>query len=209
MRYGVTHKEQSRARILDAAARQFRLQGVDAVRVIDVMELAGLTHGGFYKHFADKVQLLQEAIATALDEVVARIIAMTAGKPRAQALEMVISYYLSEDHVRHPDLGCALAALGSEMARMPARIQREVSKALLAYADRLSYLLPGADQEQRMAAFLVLFPAMAGCIMTARTLTDRKKQSQLLAGARHFFIQTFCQNAFSMEPTSEQRVISK
>jgi TetR/AcrR family transcriptional repressor of nem operon len=81
----------------------------------------------------------------------------------------------------HPDLGCALAALGTEMARMAPDTKAAVSKALDAYADRLSYLMPGKTRAQRQAAFLVLFPSMAGCIMTARAHADRECQLQILA----------------------------
>src|SRR5215207_330722 len=156
MRYAPDHKDDSHTRIVDAAAAKYRAGGT-GVRVADIMAAAGLTHGGFYKHFADKDQLLHEAIATAVDEVTDRVEALTAGMARAQALEAVIDYYLSEQHMRRPDLGCALAALGSDMARMTSPMKREVTKALDAYVDRLSYLMPGDTDQERRAAFLVLF----------------------------------------------------
>jgi len=192
MRYAIKHKEESRNRILEAAARQFRQYGSETVRVSDVMNAAGLTHGGFYKHFSDKNQLLHEAIATALANLSKEISAMTQGKPRVAALRQVINFYLSEDHLRHPDLGCALAAMGTEIARMPPAIKHEVSKALDAYADRVSYLMPGRNKEEQRNAFLILFPAMAGCIMTARSLTKKAEQRKLLALGRAYFTHSFC-----------------
>jgi TetR/AcrR family transcriptional repressor of nem operon len=113
MRYAAKHKVESRNRILKAAAKQFRTYGSETVRVSDVMKAAGLTHGGFYKHFSDKNQLLHEAIATALAQVSEQIAELTRGKSRVAALRQVIDFYLSEDHMRHPDLGCALAAMGT------------------------------------------------------------------------------------------------
>jgi len=198
MRYPVKHKEESRTRILQAAARQFRAEGAEAVRVSDVMEAAGLTHGGFYKHFTNKDHLLQEAVRAALDSVSDRIAAMTASKPRAEALTEVIAFYLSEEHMRHPDLGCALAALGTEMARFSPTMKREVSKALDMYADRLSYLMPGSSETKRKAAFRVLFPSMAGCLMTARAYSSRSVQQQILAGGRAFFTSAFCSTCLPM-----------
>lgn len=195
MRYDANHKEQSRAKILDAAARKFRGKGTEVVRVADVMRAAGMTHGGFYRHFADKDQLLREAIATALDQLSSHITDLTRGMPRAIALKTVIEMYLSENHVQHPDLGCALAALGTEMARMPRAMKLEISKALEAYAGRLEYLMPGAKEAQRRAAFLVLFPAMAGCVMTARAYADNQKQRAVLAASRNFFVSAFCEPA--------------
>jgi len=198
MRYPAEHKQESRTRILQAAARQFRAEGTEAVRVGDVMEAAGLTHGGFYKHFTNKDHLLQEAIRTALDSVSDRIAAMTSGKPRAEALAEVIAFYLSEEHMRRPDLGCALAALGTEMARFSPDIKREVSRALDLYADRLSDLMPGSSESKRKAAFRVLFPSMAGCLMTARAYSSRSVQQQILAGGRAFFTAAFCSPGLSI-----------
>ena len=192
MRYGAEHKVESRERILNAAAARFRSGGTEAVRVIDVMRAAGMTSGGFYKHFTDKNQLLREAIKTALADMSGKIAKLTGGMPRQVALKTVIDFYLSEDHMLHPDLGCALAALGTEMARMAPAIKREVSKALDAYAERLGFLMPGQTRAEQQGAFLVLFPSMAGCLMTARAHASRKRQEQLLSGARLFFTQAFC-----------------
>jgi len=157
-----------------------------------VMEAAGLTHGGFYKHFADKDQLLQEAVANAIAKVATQIEALTQDLPRAEALSKVISFYLSEEHLRNPELGCALAALGTELGRMPQAMKKEVSKALDAHADRLDFLLPGSSPQQRRAGFLVLFPAMAGCMIAARAYGSRQRQQQILSAGRMFFQQAFC-----------------
>lgn len=151
-----------------------------------------MTHGGFYRHFEGKDELLQQAIKTALSQLSKQIADLARGAPREQALARVIAFYLSEDHLLHPDLGCALAALGSEMARLPRPIKAEVSKALDAYAERLDYLMPGESKQQQRSAFLVLFPSMAGCLMTARAHTSKERQRQVLAGARAFFTRAFC-----------------
>jgi TetR/AcrR family transcriptional repressor of nem operon len=192
MRYSVHHKEHSRARILNAAAKQFRAQGGETVRVTDVMKAAGLTHGGFYKHFADKDQLLREAVETALEEIAVHLKEVARGLSRPEALRKVIATYLSEEHMLHPDLGCALAALGTEMARMPPEMKLAVSRALDAYAERLDFLMPGETADQRRAAFLVLFPSMAGCIMAARAHANRERQAQILSAGRAFFDAAFC-----------------
>lgn len=192
MRYPANHKEQSRERILDVAARQVRAHGSEAVRVSDVMQAAGLTVGGFYKHFADKDQLLREAVETALAQIAEQFKALAKELSRAEALRRIIAAYLSEEHMLHPDFGCALAALGTEMARMPREMHLAVSKALDAYADQLDFLMPGESAAQRRAAFLVLFPSMAGCIMTARAHTNKERQKMILRSGRAFFEQAFC-----------------
>lgn len=81
------------------------------------------------------------------------------------------------------------------MARLPAAMKRAVSDALDAYADRLDFLMPGETAGQRRAAFLVLFPSMAGCIMTARAHASKDRQQQILAAGRMFFEQAFCGNS--------------
>lgn len=192
MRYGVAHRAETRERILRAAADQFRARGAEAVRVSDVMSAAGLTHGGFYHHFRDKDQLLSEAIAFALADVARNVSAMTEGRSRETALKAVIEFYLSESHVEHPELGCALAAMGTEMARLPRKMRVAVGKALNAYAESLDHLMPGATAPDRRAAFLVLFPSMAGCIMTARTYADASQRARVLAAGRAFFTNGFC-----------------
>lgn len=192
MRYAVDHKDQSRERIVNVAAQQFRAKGSEAVRVADVMKAAGLTHGGFYKHFANKEQLLQVAVEQALTQIAAHLAELAANLSRGEALKKVIATYLSDDHMRHPELGCALAAMGTEMARLPAGMKLAISKGLDAYAERLDFLMPGETADQRRAAFLVLFPSMAGCIMAARVHTNKGRQKQILAAGRQFFTQAFC-----------------
>lgn len=192
MRYGPNHKKLSRDRILDVAGRQFRAKGSEAVRVADVMLAAGLTHGGFYKHFADKDQLLREAIRTALDQIATRFQQLAESHSRPEALRTVIQTYLSREHMLNPDLGCALAALGTELGRMPAEMKQAVGEALDAYADRLDFLMPGDTAAQRRAGFLVLFSSMAGCVMSARAHASEARQQQILVTGRAFFEQTFC-----------------
>ncbi|AXC13876.1 Transcriptional regulator, TetR family [Acidisarcina polymorpha] len=195
MRYDLSHKEASRQRIVEAASQRFRLNGAEAVRIADVMQMTGMTVGGFYKHFESKDDLLETAVSAALETVSARITTQVAGLGRSEALRAVISFYLSEEHVKHPELGCALAALGTEVAHFPPRVRREVSKALDAYADRLAFLMPGDTPAAQRGAFLILFPSMAGCVMTARAHKGSSTRAEILAGARSFFISAFCSPA--------------
>jgi TetR/AcrR family transcriptional regulator, transcriptional repressor for nem operon len=95
----------------------------------------------------------------------------------------------------HPEDGCAMAALGSELARMPLQLRRRVNDALNAYEERLSPLMPGDSDEQRHTAFLVLFSSMAGCLTTARAEANREKRSRILAAGRKFFVDAFCGSA--------------
>lgn len=203
MRYATDQKDETRIRILRAASERFRTEGAENVRVADVMSVAGMTVGGFYKHFASKEQLFQEAVKSALDTVAARLAQQTSGLSRPEALRQVIRYYLSEEHLLRPDLGCALAALGTEMARMPVEIREEISKGLDQYAERLCHLMPGETTPQRKAAFRILFPSMAGCLMTARTVVSKSVRAQVLRSARVFFEGAFCDGYISLARSEE------
>lgn len=133
-----------------------------------------------------------EAIRCALAEVAEQLVSTVQGLPRREALKAVIEFYLSEEHLRHPEHGCAIAALGSELARMPQRMKRRVSRALRAYEERLLPLMPGDSEEQRNTAFRVLFSSMAGCLTAARAEADEQKRREILAAGRSFFVQSFC-----------------
>ncbi len=193
MRYAADQKERSRDRILSSASRTLRSKGVEVVRVADVMSAAGMTNGGFYKHFESKEHLVREAMESALKEVAEQLAHRTNGLPREKALKSVIEYYLSEQHLDHPDRGCALAALGTEVARLPQSARLAIGQALDDYSERLRHLMPGASDEERRTEFLVLFSSMAGCVMAARTYVDKKHRRRILEGARAFFIHAFCE----------------
>jgi len=192
MRYELGHKDKSRALIVRSAATQLRSKGVEAVRLADMMRAAGMTNGGFYKHFGSKDEIVVEAIGSALMEVAEQLTSKVQTLRRREALRRVIEFYLSEEHLKHPEQGCAIAALGSELARMPRQMKRRVSDALHAYEERLSSLMLGDSDEQRHKAFLVLFSSMAGCLTAARAEADEQKRSKILAAGREFFVQSFC-----------------
>src|SRR5271166_3362606 len=191
MRYNEGHNAIARARIVETASREFRRRGMD-ISVVDLMKAEGLTHGGFYRHFEGKEALLIEAVEAALDQVASQLLHLTAHTPRHIALQRVIGFYLSEEHMAHPESGCALAALGTEIGRYPERCRARIASALDAYRLRLQRLMPGGTESERKAQFDVLFPSMAGCLMAARAQADPDRKREILLGARRFFGDAFC-----------------
>lgn len=191
MRYNEGHKAIARARIVQTASREFRRRGMD-ISVVDLMKAEGLTHGGFYRHFKGKEALLIEAVEVALDQIASQLLNLTADTPRHLALQRVIGFYLSEEHMAHPESGCALAALGTEIGRYPKRCRARIASAMDAYRLRLQGLLPGETESERKAQFDVLFPSMAGCLMAARAQADPERKKEILQGARSFFVRAFC-----------------
>src|SRR3954466_2418492 len=110
-------KEVTHERIVDAAARAIRRSGYDGTGVADIMQEAGLTHGGFYAHFASRDALLAEAGDRAGAESVGVAAGIAASAPAGQALQAMMQAYLSPQHLAAIENGCPVTALGSEMPR--------------------------------------------------------------------------------------------
>src|SRR6202171_634726 len=101
----------TRQKIVKAAARAFRKQGFAGIGIADLMARSGLTHGGFYKHFASKDALAAEACSSALEASRQALIDAMASAPKGRRLEAILNSYLSIVHRDHPGHGCAIAAL--------------------------------------------------------------------------------------------------
>src|SRR3954451_20268126 len=110
MRKSREEAAQTRKRIVEAASCEFRKNGIVATGLNDLMKAAGLTHGGFYKHFESKDQLVAEACAEALDAM----IGVMSAHP---TIDDAVAAYLSTRHRDDPASGCPLAAIGSELSR--------------------------------------------------------------------------------------------
>src|SRR6185437_12982420 len=118
MRYNAEHKQQTRDKVLTVAARAIREQGPERVSVAAVMGEAGLTHGGFYAHFASKEALVAASIEHMFEQMSERIDDVTNGKDARTALHDYIDFYLSERHAQARGRGCPIAALGSDLPRL-------------------------------------------------------------------------------------------
>jgi len=119
VRYTREQVEATRVRIVTAASRRFRAHGNPGSAIATLMRDLHLTHGGFYRHFSSKDQLFEEALEAAVDEMGAHIAAAADTAPPSGALAAIVSAYLSEAHCEHPERGCPLAALGTDIARLP------------------------------------------------------------------------------------------
>src|SRR5689334_23511820 len=107
----VRSKEASHDRIVEAAARAIRRSGYDGTGVADIMKEAGLTHGGFYAHFASRDAMLAEAADCAGAEGMAALSSIADSAPPQQGLQALVQAYLSKEHLEHPEAGCGIAAL--------------------------------------------------------------------------------------------------
>ena len=191
MRYSPAHKAKNREKILSMAARSFRERGGDTSGIGTVMRKAGLTKGGFYRHFKSKDDLFVEAVARALDDLASAMLANAKSAPEGRALRAIIERYLSAGHANSPGTGCVLAALGPEFARKSPSTRKRIEALLDAYRERLLPFVPGKNREERLEKFGVLFPSMAGVLTAARLVADPHQRERMLAEARSFFIKCF------------------
>jgi TetR/AcrR family transcriptional repressor of nem operon len=112
MRKSKQEAAETRRRIVKAAAAKFRQNGIGGTGLSDLMAAADLTHGGFYRHFDSKDQIVAEACTAAVDSLVEQLAAAASGKSPQRGLKTIAENYLSATHRDVPADGCPLAALG-------------------------------------------------------------------------------------------------
>jgi TetR/AcrR family transcriptional repressor of nem operon len=196
MRYPVEQKAETHEKIIKAAARSFREHGSEGQGLARLMEDAGLTHGGFYRHFESKEDLYVDAIARGFQETADRLVAAAATAPQGQQLSAIIECYLSPKHLENPGRGCVLSTLSAEIARQRPAVRARINIAMKSYRERLLPFFPGKSDAEKRRQFMVLFPAMAGVLMAARAMTDPAARKEILSEARRFYISAFAeQNA--------------
>jgi TetR/AcrR family transcriptional repressor of nem operon len=165
--------QENRKRIVETAARLFRERGVPAVSVADVMAEVGLTHGGFYKHFASKDALVAEAVGQAYTEQRAHLDEFgRAGEPAA--IEALLDEYLSTTHRDAPGSGCPSAGFGVDVARSPkdAAAREAYANGVESYADWLGE--DGLAALSTMVGAMILSRATAGTELSERILAEAK-----------------------------------
>lgn len=180
MRYPAGHKEAVRERIVAAAAGSLREHGLSPVSIPALMKSIGLTHGGFYAHFESRDELVASAIEAAGAQSAREIFGDDV--PLADTL----CAYLSQDHVAHPELGCVVAALGTDGTRQAKPVRRafaSVAKGFLRLVDRKLHPASREAWEPSDEA-LRLASTMVGAVILARLVNDPALAQRLLKAAR-------------------------
>lgn len=172
----------SRARIVAAASRLLRERGVEATSIADVMAAAGLTHGGFYKHFGSKDDLVAAAVGAAFAGHAERFAERRAALGAQVALRAYLDEYLSPEHVAHPGLGCPVAALGAEAGRSSAAVADAFARGVEETIARfLTAAPPGSDAATARAAAIRRLAAMVGAVVVARGVGPGSLADEVLA----------------------------
>jgi TetR/AcrR family transcriptional regulator, transcriptional repressor for nem operon len=178
MRYSEDHKQATRRRILDAAGRRFKQDGIDGAGVATLMSDAGLTNGAFYAHFKSKEDLVANVLA---DQLRTQRDSFDVQAPDREGLEAFIRAYLSPEHRDQRADGCPSAALLDEIGRRPAATREVFTDELMGVIDDIALRLDATDAEPARSDALTLFGLMVGTLQLARALTDRDVSDRLLA----------------------------
>jgi len=184
MRYPPGHKEERRRELLKASGALVKERGFAASGVDALTEAAGVTSGAFYSHFTSKNDLLKALVESELRASNER----WAANPHETAEDWIgyeLDRYLSMSHVRHPEAGCVLPALGAEIARADGEVKEAYARELAKGIDILTRRLGDKD---RAWAFLC---QMAGAILLARTMPDQKSQLALIESSKRFLQEAF------------------
>jgi TetR/AcrR family transcriptional repressor of nem operon len=191
MRYAPVHKAEIHTRIVKDAARRVRAEGITGAAVSAVMRDAGLTHGGFYKHFKSKDDLVLESLREAFQEITERIAQAAETSQPGAGWKAIVKTYLSPEHCDHAEIGCPLAALAPELARTGKAMKAQITGELTKYKNRMLPFMPGRHAAEKERAFFAIFSTLIGTLAIARILPDPAARAKVLRSARDFLLHSF------------------
>lgn len=180
VRYSGEHKDATRQRIIQAAGRRLKTDGIDGSGVATLMKDAGLTNGAFYAHFASKDDLVAAAIADQLGTQ--RAVLQAIANDRA-GLDAFVMTYLSPEHRDDRPEGCPSAALLDEVARSSDATRSAYTDGLVAIVDHVAAILEPDDPSSARGRTLVVFASMIGSLQLARALDDPDLSAAVLEEA--------------------------
>jgi TetR/AcrR family transcriptional repressor of nem operon len=184
MRYGAEHKEQTRARVLKAAARAIRTDGPHKVAVAGVMAKVGLTHGGFYAHFKSKDDLVAASIGQMFDEGAERMRRETEGLAPADGLARYIDFYLSRAHRDVRGAGCPLPYLAADAPRLEGAARAGFAAGVARLTGRLAGLLAAVGHGDPEALASSVIAEMVGALSLARADPEPDRSDVILMRSR-------------------------
>jgi len=179
-------KEETRERILHAAARAIRKHGYEGVGVADVMREAGLTHGGFYAHFESRDALLAAAADQAGAESIENLSRGIAAAKPGQELMALVDAYLSDQHAAAAEQGggCAMAAAGSEVPRQQAQVRRAASRRIKDLIGLIERQFPEWGRSAAHDKAMGIAATLVGALVLARAVDDAQLSNRIRKSAR-------------------------
>ncbi|MDT7817042.1 MAG: TetR/AcrR family transcriptional regulator, transcriptional repressor for nem operon [Acidobacteriaceae bacterium] len=191
MRYQPEHKAEIHQKIVKDASRRIRTEGLTGAAVSAVMRDAGLTHGGFYKHFESKDELLIESLGEAFREIADRLAQAGEQSRSEEPWKAIVKTYLTLEYCDHAERGCPLATLAPEMARVDKQMRGQILAELVKYRDRMIPFMPGRRTTDKERAFFQIFSTMVGATEIARMLPAPEMREKVLANARDLLLRSF------------------
>jgi len=182
MRRSKAEKAKTHKRIVAIAAKRFREEGLAGIGIADLMKEAGLTVGGFYKHFKSRDDLVAEAVGSALGVWKHQVDAAASGGPPV-TYESLVDDYLSEAHRNHPGTGCPVGALAGDIARSDKRTRAVVSRQIRENIELLATLIRGGNKKDKGTArsqAVLTYCALVGAIGVARAVSDAQLSHEIL-----------------------------
>jgi TetR/AcrR family transcriptional repressor of nem operon len=184
MRYSREHKIETHARIVKKASVRLREKGAHGIGVADLMKDAGLTHGGFYAHFASREALVIEAFAYAMDRSTERWRKLAEQTPPDQRLATIVASYLTPVHRDDPGQGCAVPTLGADIARESPKTRKAFAAKLEQMIDMLAAQIPEQPPEAARKQAMAAIATMMGTLVLARIAGQGEFSDEILTAGR-------------------------
>src|SRR5882757_1248950 len=179
MGHSKAQKMRTHKRIVSIASKRFREKGLAGFGIAELMKEAGLTVGGFYKHFESRDDLVAEAVNSAFGGWKRRVeAAKSSGLP--VSYEKLIDEYLNEAHRNNPGTGCAFSALAPEIARSDKRTRALTSEQVRNDLELIAGLLPGKNKRAARSRAILTFSALVGAMSLARAVSDETLSQEIL-----------------------------
>jgi TetR/AcrR family transcriptional repressor of nem operon len=179
MGYSKAQRARTHERIVKLAAKRFREEGLAGIGIAGLMKEAGLTVGGFYKHFDSRNDLVAEAVNSAFGSWKRRVDAAESDGPPV-SYENLIDDYLSEAHRDNPGTGCAFSALAPEIARSDKRTRALTSEQVRNDIQLVAALRPAKDKRTARSRAILTFSALVGAMALARAVSDEALSREIL-----------------------------
>jgi TetR/AcrR family transcriptional repressor of nem operon len=184
MRYSKEHKLETHARIVKKASVRLREKGAHGVGVADLMKDAGLTHGGFYAHFDSREALVIEAFAYAMDRSTERWRKLAETTPPEKRMTTIVESYLTPLHRDDPGHGCAVTALGAEIARESPKTRKAFAAKLEQMVDMLAAQIPELPRKAARKQATATLATMVGTLVLARIAGSGELSDEVLKAGR-------------------------
>jgi len=175
MRYSSEHKSHTRQHIIKSAATQLRMHGLNGVGVATLMQTAGMTHGGFYAHFKTKIALVVEALDTSLAETFELLQRAARNAAAGKSRRAIVETYLSAAHRDQPGKGCAIAALGTDIARLKPQQRKHIDIRIESLLELISEQTSASREEA-----IVQLSTMIGGLVLARVVASKDFSNEIL-----------------------------